>query len=97
MPRVSRRAFALSLAAAGVAANVPAADPPPAPAPATTPEIEARVNWVVGKYGARLNDEQRADVRRLIASGQPGIDAMRAYPLDNSVEPATIFRVWRRQ
>lgn len=95
MPNVSRRAFALSLAVAGVATATPSAAAE-APAPSTTPELEARINWILGKYDARLNDEQRADIRRIIVSGQPGVDAMRAFPLDNAVEPATIFKVWRR-
>jgi len=95
MPKVSRRAFALSLAVAGVATATPSTAAE-APVPSTTPELEARINWILGKYGARLNDEQRADIRRLIVTGQPGVDAMRAFPLDNAVEPATIFKVWRR-
>jgi len=96
MSEVSRRAFALSLAVAGVATATPSTPAAEAPPAATTPELEARINWIIGKYGARLNDEQRADIRRLIVSGQPGVDAMRAFPLDNAVEPATIFKVWRR-
>jgi hypothetical protein len=91
-----------------VIAQTPPAPPPteakpPSAAPAAAPalpaasqaEVDARVNWIFTKYGARLNDAQRADIRRLVAGGQAGIDAMRAYPLGNEVEPPTPFRVWR--
>ena len=59
----------------------------PAEAGAPNAEVEARIQWIFTKYGSRLNDAQRADIRRLIVGGQSAIDAMRAYPLDNSVGP----------
>jgi len=58
-------------------------------------EVDARIAWIMGKYGPRLDDAQRADVRRLVAGSYPGFEQLRAYPLDNSVEPSTTFRVWR--
>lgn len=67
--------------------------PPETPPP--NAEVEARISWINAKYGARLNDAQKADIRRIIAGGQAGVDAMRAYPLDNSVAPATPFRPFR--
>lgn len=108
--KLSRRSFARDLAVAATAAAVlppalaqttpqPSAAPPPKPpdlSPASQAEVEARIQWIVTKYGSRLNDEQRADIRRLITSGQGGVEAMRAYPLDNSAEPSTPFRVYRR-
>jgi len=88
MRRVSRRAFArdavIVAGAAAVMPNALAAETPPAP---PNPEVEARIQWILTKYGSRLNDAQRADIRRLITGGQSSIDAMRAYPLDNSVGP----------
>lgn len=74
---------------------------PPQPAPSAQPslpdasqaEVDARVNWIFTKYGARLDDAQRADIRRIVAGGQAGIDAMRTYPLGNEVGPPTPFRV----
>jgi hypothetical protein len=102
MSRVSRRKFVVATALAGLAGSA-------LPARATlvsenaaetgspaNPEVEARLQWIFTKYGGHLSEEQRADIRRIVSSGQPGIDAMRAFPLDNSVEPATRFRVWRR-
>jgi hypothetical protein len=69
-------------------------DETPAAPQAPNPEVEARINWVFTKYGSRLNDEQRADIRRIIAGGQGTIDAMRAYPLGNDVAPPVPFRVY---
>ncbi len=99
MPKLSRRAFArdavVAATAAAVLPNALAQTPPAAPPP--IPEVEARINWIVTKYGAHLDDAQRADIRRIIAGGQKDIDAMRAWPMPNSVEPAAPFRIYRRR
>ncbi|HET7434550.1 MAG TPA: hypothetical protein VFN10_07555 [Thermoanaerobaculia bacterium] len=107
---VSRRDFTITAAlallssgAAGVASaeNPPAAKPageaPAAPtlSPALQAEAEARIQWILAKYGSRFSDEQKADLRRIITGSMGGFEALRAYPLDNSVEPATIFRPYR--
>jgi len=98
MPKVSRRAFAreavVAATAAAVLPNVLAQAPPSAP---PVPEVEARIHWIFTKYGARLDDAQRADIRRILAGGQKDIDAMRAWPMPNSVEPAAPFRIYRRR
>ena len=103
MGKVSRREFVVAAAVAGMAPAIaplngaPAPDSPPAAAgPAANPEVEARLQWIFTKYGARLSDEQRADIRRILGGGQAAIDQMRAFPLINSEEPVTRFRVWRR-
>jgi hypothetical protein len=105
--RISRRNFAKhAVVIAGAAAvlpdvlaqNPPATDPAPAaaaPSGAANAEVDARVSWIVNRHGVRLSAEQRADIRRLIAGAQPGFEAMRAYELPNSVDPATPFRIWR--
>lgn len=77
------------------AAPKPPANPAPLSA-ANQAEVDARVQWIVTKYGAHLNAEQRADVRRLVVSGQGGVDAMRKYDLDNGSGPAEPFRIYRR-
>lgn len=69
---------------------------PPALSAASQAEVDARVQWIVTKYGAHLNDEQRADVKRLVSGGQAGIDAMRKYDLDNGAGPAEPFRIYRK-
>jgi hypothetical protein len=96
---ISRRAFVVALsgaaaASAAVGQNKPAGEAPAAPQ--ISAEAEARVQLILGKWGARLTDSQKVDIHRVITGGQPGFDAFRAYPLDNSVEPATLFRVYRK-
>ena len=71
-------------------------DSPPALSAASQAEVDARVQWIVNKYGAHLNDEQRADVRRLVGGGQSGVDTMRKFDLDNGTGPAEPFRIYRR-
>lgn len=88
---VSRRDFALL---ALTAAAVPALGGTAAAATAD-PEAEARIAMILGKYGSRFTDEQKADIRRLITGAQEGLEALRAYPLDNALEPATLFRAYR--
>jgi hypothetical protein len=60
-----------------------------------SPEAESQVQTLMSKYGTRLTEEQKADVRRLIGQAQKTSETMRAFPLSNSDEPATIFRVYR--
>ena len=92
---ISRRMFALLIGAAAAASAAGQTAPEPNVAP-PNPEAEARIAAVLGKYGSRFTEEQKADIRRNITGNQQGLDAMRAYPLDNSVEPATLFRVYRK-
>ena len=99
MNKLSRRSFArntvIAAAAAAVVPNLLAEEKPPALPAASQAEVDARVQWIIGKYGARLDEAQRADIRRLIAGGQSSIDAMRAYALENANDPATPFRIDR--
>ena len=66
-----------------------------AAAQALSPAGEAQLQAILAKYGKRLSDEQKADVRRLVGQAQKAGEALRAFPLDNSDEPATIFHVYR--
>ena len=90
---ISRRTFARIAATAIAVPSIGIAAEEKAPA---NPEVEARIQWILTKYGSRLSEEQRADIRRIIASGQAGIDDMRKFELANSVEPAEPFRVYRK-
>lgn len=97
MSRVSRREFVVASALASlVPLQLDASEGGGTPQNATNAEVEARIQWIFAKYGSRLTDEQRADIRRIITSGQGGVDAMRAYALDNSIAPATRFKAWRK-
>lgn len=80
--------------------TTPATPKPPDNLPALSPssqaEVDARVQWIVTKYGSRLDETQRADVRRLITGGQSGVETMRKYELQNAAGPAEPFRIDRR-
>lgn len=98
--KLSRRAFARGAATVAAAAvtlksqlfsQTPPPPTPPAP-PSSTPPIDqkdadSRYAQVLARYGSRLSEEQKNDIRRLINGGQGGLDAVRAYPIDNSVQP----------
>lgn len=64
-------------------------------APQSRAEVEAKVASIFRKYGERLSDEQKADIRRIMAETQEGLDKMRTFPLGNSDQPADAFRAYR--
>ena len=111
MTRISRREFARTVGVAAGAALLPARAPAaekPAKAAAAPPpvtklsaasqaEADARVQMIVGRYGARLSPAERADLARLSHDAQEQLDKLRAFALDVTDEPAHIFRAPRRR
>jgi hypothetical protein len=57
-------------------------------------EVEMKVASIFRKYGDRLNDEQKADIRRVMAESQEGLEKMRAFKLENGNQPADSFRAY---
>jgi hypothetical protein len=60
---------------------------------ASQAEVENAYKNILDRYGERLSAEQKKDVRRLLVQQQKGIDGLRAFPLTNADEPATVLRV----
>jgi hypothetical protein len=60
-------------------------------------EVEARLALVARRYGARLDDEQMADVRRIVRGLVEAARALRAVPLDPADEPYPSFGVLRSE
>ncbi len=60
-------------------------------------EVEMKVSEIFRKYGDRLSDEQKADIRKIMAETQEGLEKMRAFPLENGDQPADAFRAYRRE
>lgn len=58
-------------------------------------EADAKIAEIVRRYGEKLSEEQKADVRRLVREAQAQIEALRAFPLENSDEPATVLHLVR--
>jgi len=108
---ITRRTFALSAAAAATGALIPAHalahahahNAPQQPSamsklsPEAQAEVEMKVAAIFRKYGSKLSEEQKADIRRILAENQDGLEKMRAYALSNSDQPATVFRSLRER
>ena len=63
--------------------------------PAARAEVEAKVANIFRKYGDRLSEEQKADIRRIMAESQEGFEKMRAFTLENGDQPADAFHAYR--
>ena len=63
--------------------------------PSARAEVEMKFASIVRKYGARLTEDQQMDIRRSLAETQEGLEKMRAFPLDNGDQPATVFQLYR--
>jgi hypothetical protein len=76
--------------------NLAATQQQPADTPKLSPEshaeAEARFQTISGQYGSRFSDAQNADLRRLCFLGQPPLDRLRAYALENGDSPALYFK-----
>ena len=90
-----------------LAANLPAATSAhssaaaaPAQQPANLPrlspegqsEVEARLQSILTQYGSRFSEEQKNELRRLCHLAQPPLDRLRAYPVENGVNPALYLK-----
>lgn len=60
-------------------------------------EVEMKVASIFRRYGDRLSEEQKADIRRIMAESQEGLEKMRAYHLENGDQPADAFRAYRSE
>ena len=65
--------------------------------PSAQAEVEMKVASIFRKYGDRLNDEQKADIRRIMAESQDGLEKMRAFKLENGDQPADTFRAYLKE
>jgi hypothetical protein len=60
-------------------------------------EVEMKVASIFRKYGGRLSAEEKADIRRIMAESQEGLEKMRTFHLENSDQPADAFRPYRAE
>jgi hypothetical protein len=61
--------------------------------PAAEAEVESKIQFILQKYGSRLNETQKIDIRRLVKEGQKPLEKLRAYALENSDAPALVLRL----
>jgi hypothetical protein len=76
------------------AAAAPAQQPANLPklSPESQAEVEARLQSILTQYGSRFSEEQKADLRRLCHLAQAPLDRLRAYTVDNGVNPALYLK-----
>ena len=76
------------------AATAPPLQTPSGPklSPESQAEMESRLQAVFAQYGSRLNDAQKADLRRIAAEGQAGLDRLRAYKTENGDGPGLYLK-----
>lgn len=63
--------------------------------PGARAEVEMKVKEIFRKYGDRLSDAQKADIRKVMAETQDGLEKMRGFALDNGDQPATVLKLYR--
>jgi hypothetical protein len=84
-----------AMAQSGAGTPVPAPPPEQGPklSPAAQAEAEAKVQNILRKYGERLSDAQRADIRKSVMQTQDSLEKLRAFHLENSDEPALVLHL----
>ena len=55
-------------------------------------EAEAQYKVLISRFGSRLSEEQKGDVRRLIDQNLKSNAVLRSFHLENSDEPGNVFR-----
>ena len=106
---ISRRDFARSAAlVAATAACLPAdllatpalSPPPPTQqaddklSPESQAEVDAKIQALLRKYGDRVSEAQKADVRRLLTEGQKPLEQTRKFPLENANQPGNVLKLY---
>lgn len=61
--------------------------------PASQAEVDANVRAILAKYGNRLSEPEKKDIRRLVTEGQKSLDKLRAFPLENADQPALVLKL----
>lgn len=104
---ISRREFGRRAAIASVASLVPGTALPakaafPAPvsqaqtatslAPESQAEAAARTQTILNLYGSRFSESQKSEIARLSVAAQHQLDRLRAYPAQNSDDPALYLK-----
>jgi len=62
--------------------------------PASQAEVDAKLEIIFKKYGSRLSETQKSDLRRLASEGQKPLEAIRAYSVEDSNQPATVLKLY---
>ncbi len=68
-------------------------DAPETPPP--SPEATLRLQTILALYGAQLSDDQKTDLKKICNQAQSSLDRLRAYPTENSDDPALYLKPLR--
>jgi low affinity Fe/Cu permease len=63
--------------------------------PKSRAEVQMKMDEIIRKYGDQLSEEQRADILKIMAEGQSGLETMRAFALTNADQPADVLELYR--
>jgi hypothetical protein len=107
-PAITRRQFATTAVLVTAAATLGpvsparAADDPQTPQPAVSPtsqtEADLRLQTILALYGSALSDDQKADLKKICNNTQSSLDRLRAYPTENSDDPALCLKpLWEHE
>lgn len=99
----AQRAAVLSATASLVPSEVlrPPAQTPPAPQPSQTSpklagaaqsEADSRYQQILGLYSDRLDDAQKANIKKMCAELQPSLERIRNFKLQNGDAPALYLK-----
>jgi hypothetical protein len=102
-PALTRRQFAatalLTTAAATLSTVSPTRatdDPPQTPSPSA--EATHRLQTILALYGSQLSDDQKTDLKKICNNTQASLDRLRAYPTENSDDPALYLKpLWEHE
>src|SRR2546423_15211491 len=97
---ITRRQFARGTAVTAVAAVLLPSElaaqsyPPPSSklSPEAQSEAEAKLQNVLRKYGSRLSEAEKTDVRPLLLLNQESLEQLRSYKLENFRQPPPLLR-----
>src|SRR5579885_2134021 len=91
---ISRREFGRRAAIASVASLVPGTALQAARLRAPVPQAEAaaRTQAILDLYGSRFSESQKSEIARLSVAAQRQLDRLRAYPAQNSDDPALYLK-----
>jgi len=98
-PTITRRGFTKSAAIAAASVTALVSDGAfggqnPALTSAGQAEVDASVSTIIRKYGNRLTDPQKLDIRRIMTDNQKSLEAMRSFPLTNADQPANVLKIY---
>jgi hypothetical protein len=63
-------------------------------APESQAEADTTFRAILRRYGNRLSEEQKSDLRRLVSEAQKPLETMRAFPLDNADQPGNVLKLY---